>query len=255
MKRIGLVMCLAGLMSSLSAGRALAQGPGPQHPLEALKSQEYWTVFDVLRGTGKIDEDPYIPGVLLLEPPKERVLEWKPGDPVFREADVIVLRKGVTIEARVDIVGHKLHSWKERPDVQASEPESEYKALGEAIKKNPEVKEALRKRGITDLTTIRCGAAPYGYFAIPEMDGHRIMIGGCSDMHGVFLSYGRAIQGLHVQIDAANNKILKVIDEGVVPMPTGSTNFEETPENPRPGTTPIEVRQPAGPGFKVANGK
>ena len=254
MKSTGLLACLGSLIISLLAGAAATQAQAPQHPLEQLKTQEYWAVFDVLRDSGKMDADTFVPGVLLHEPGKDRVLAWKPGDPVFREADITLLRKGVTIEARVDIAGHKLLSWKERPDMQAPESDAEWKELGDEIKKNPEVREALRKRGITDLTTIHCGAAPYGYFAFPEMEGHRIMIGGCSDVHGVFLAYGRAIQGLHVQIDASDKKILKVIDEGVVPMPTGSTNFQEAPENPRPGTTPIEVRQPFGPSFRAANG-
>src|SRR5713226_9417892 len=94
----------------------LGQNTTAQHPLDALKTQEYWAVYDVLRDSGKIDADTVTHSVLLHEPAKDKVLAWKPGDPVFREADVILLRKGVTIEALVDVAGHKLESWQERKD-------------------------------------------------------------------------------------------------------------------------------------------
>jgi primary-amine oxidase len=247
--------CLAGLFLALLAGSAPAQSRVPQHPLEALTFQEYWTVRDVLRDNGKLDEDTFIPGVLLHEPTKDRVLAWKPGDPVFRVADVILLRKGLTIEARVDIAGRKLLLWKERPDVYAPESEEEYREMGEAIKKNPEVVQALKKRGFTDLTTVKCGATPLGYFALPELEGHRILFGGCSDLHGAYLHWSRTIEGLHVEMDAADKKILKVVDEGAVPMQDGTIDYEEATEPTHPETNPIEIRQPAGSGFKVTNGE
>src|SRR5258708_14906524 len=90
-----------------------AQNQPAQHPLDALKTQEYWTVYDVLRDSGKIDADTITTSVLLHEPPKDKVLAWKIGDPLFREAEVILLRKVVTIEVLVDIAGHKLESWSE----------------------------------------------------------------------------------------------------------------------------------------------
>ena len=243
------------LASVVPVAVSLAQAQAPQHPLDALTSQEYWTVYDILHETGKIDADTSVPGVLLHEPNKDRVLAWKPGDPIFREADVMVLQKGLTIEARVDIAGHKMLYWKERPDVQAPQAEGEYRALNEAIKKNPEVIAALKKRGFTDLTVIRCGAEPYGYFALPILEGRRIMLGGCNNMHGVARGYGHAIEGLHIEIDAADMKILRVIDEGSAPETTSSTNFEDAPEHVRAGTKPIEVRQPLGPSFQVENGE
>src|SRR5262245_11952764 len=85
-----------------------AQSQPPAHPLDALKTQEYWTVYDVLRDSGKLNSDTVTHSVLLHEPAKAKVLAWKPGDPIFREAEVILVRKGVTIEALVDIANHKL---------------------------------------------------------------------------------------------------------------------------------------------------
>src|SRR5579859_5504692 len=101
--RSALCRRLSALLLGLVAPALLvSQSLPPQHPLESLKTQEYWIVYDVLRDAGKIDADTLYTSVLLKEPPKEKILAWKPGDPVFREAEVILLRKGMTMEAVVD---------------------------------------------------------------------------------------------------------------------------------------------------------
>ena len=228
-----------------------AQNQPLQHPLESLKSQEYWAVHDVLRDAGKIDADTIFASVLLHEPPKDQVLAWKSGDPIFRHAEVILLRNGLTIEALVDIPGRKLESWKERKDVQAPQIVSEFRDLGELIKKDPRVIEALKKRGIADLAPVGCYPLPFGYFALPELAGHRILMGGCADSHGVYLSWGRGIEGLQIEVDATEKKVLKVIDEGQAPVPQTPINFQELPATSRPGNTPIAISQPLGPSFHL----
>jgi len=233
----------------------MAQTLAPVHPLDALKTQEYWTVYEVLQASGRIDPDTYYASVLLHEPLKDTVLGWKAGDPIPREADVILLRKGQVIEARIDIAGRKLESWKEVKGVQAPVIESEFRELGELVKKDPRVREALAKRGISDLTTVECVPLPFGYFALPELEGRRIMYGGCSDLHGAYLSWGRSIEGLYVQVDAVEKKVLKVVDEGAAPVPSGPVNFQEALSIPRAGTTPIAVTQPLGPGFQLTGGE
>jgi primary-amine oxidase len=234
---------------------ASSQNQPPTHPLDALRTQEYWTVYDVLRDAGKVDADTKTTSVLLHEPAKDTVLKWKPGDPIFREAEVILLRKGVTIEALVDLPAHKLESWTERKDVQAPVVSSEFHELDEVIKKDPRVIEAFKKRGITDLNPIECFASPFGYFALPELEGHRIMMGECADTHGVYISWARGIEGLRIEVDATEKKILKIIDDFVVPVSQAPVNYQELPTEARPGTTPITVSQPLGPSFTMKGGE
>jgi primary-amine oxidase len=234
---------------------AAAQTDAPQHPLEALKSQEYWAVYDVLQATGKMDADTYCVSLLLHEPPKETVLAWKAGGPISREADVILLRKGLAIEIRVDISGRKVESWKERKDVQAATFDREFIGLGEEAKNDPRMIEALAKHGIKDLTTVQCFPLPFGYFALPELEGHRIFYGDCFDVHGGFLTWGRPIDGLYFTMDAVDKKVLKIIDEGATAVPMSPIDFEEAAATPRPGTTPISIEQPQGPSFQIQNGE
>ena len=228
-----------------------AQNRAPTHPLDALKTQEYWAVYDVLRDSGKIDSDTVTHSVLLHEPAKDRVLAWKPGDPIFREAEVILVRKGVTIEALVDVANRKLESWRERKDVQAPVTRNEFRELDEVMKKDPRVVEALKKRGITDLAPVACFADPFSYFALPEHEGHRIMMGGCSYTHGVYHDWSRDIEGLQIKVDATQKKVLQVIDEDITPVSEAPVNYQDLETAPRPGTTPIGVSQPLGASFQV----
>ena len=131
-------------------------------------------------------------------------------------------------------------------------PSSRSELFGEdeAIKSDPRVVEALKKRGITDLGTVSCIVLPGAYQSIPEQATQRMGFGECAQRHGVFHSWGRAIEGLSLQVNMATKKVLKVVDTEVVPVPTGNIDYEGIPENPRPHTTPISISQPAGPATK-----
>jgi len=237
-----------------AAAIAAGQSPKVTHPLEGLNTQEYWTVQEVLQASGKLDADTSYASLLLHEPAKDKVLSWKSGDPIPREADAVLFRKGLVIEARVDIAGRKLESWKEVKGVHAPMLPSEFGAIGTAVKQDVRVVEALSKRGIKDLTTIDCMPLPLGYFALPEQDDHRIMYGGCTDSRGAYHSWGRSIEGLNIEVDAVEKKVLKVIDSGPVPVSSGPINFEEAASIPRAGTTPLTVMQPMGPSFQLSGG-
>ena len=247
-KRHVLLFCLA---ATLLPG----QSQKTSHPLDGLNTQEYWAVYEVLQASGKMDGDTSYASLLLHEPAKDKVLAWKPGDPIPREADAVLFRKGLVIEARVDIASKTLESWKEVKGAQAPMLTSEFGALGAVVKQDPRVIEALSKRGIKDLTTIDCMPLPLGYFALPEQDDHRIMYGGCTESRGAYHSWGRSIEGLNVKVDAIEKKVLSVTDSGPVPLSSAPINFEEAPAIARSGTTPISVTQPLGPSFQVSGGE
>jgi primary-amine oxidase len=225
------------------------------HPLDSLKTVEYWTVYDVLQQSGHLDPESFFASVLLREPAKDVVLAWKEGSPIPREADVVILRSGRTFEARVDVAGRKLLSWREAKDVQAPFLTSEIFGADEFIKKDPRVVEALKRRGITDLNTVQCIALPMAYIAVPEQTTHRVGFGSCAEQHGLYHTWGRDIDGLTMQIDMVERKVMKVVDTEIVPVAKGARSYEEIPENPRPGTTPLLISQPMGPSFQIQNGE
>ena len=159
--------------------------------------------------------------VLLHEPAKDKVLAWKTGDPIPREADVILEDNGKTIEARVDITARTLEFWKEVPGVQAPITESELDTMNDIVKKDPRVIAALKHHGVTDLAGVRCEPIPITWMIFPEQSSSRIGFGDCTDSHGVYHPWGRAIEGVYILADLTSEKVLKVIDNEPVPMSHG----------------------------------
>lgn len=227
----------------------------PSHPLDSLTATEYWTVYDVLQQAGQVTPTTLFASILLHPPAKSAVLSYKAGQAFAREADVVVLRGEKTFAGRVDIAGKKVVSFAEMPGVQAPILTSELFGVDEAIKSDPRVVEALKKRGITNLGTVSCIVLPGAYQSIPEQATQRMGFGECAQRHGVYHSWGRAIEGLSLQVNMATKKVLKVVDTEIAPVPNGNIDYEDIPENPRPHTTPISISQPAGPSYKIENGE
>ncbi len=123
----------------------LAQSPVPQHPLDGLTSSEYWAVHDILHKSGHMTPDTGVSTIVLHEPLKSTVLAWKQGDPIEREADVILEDKGQTIEARVDLTAAKLESWNVMPGVQAPFTTTELHAFSDMIKNDPRVQAGVQE--------------------------------------------------------------------------------------------------------------
>ncbi len=244
-----LLSCFA--LSFVAAGQSSAL----THPLDGLTTAEYWTVYDILRESGHTDPDTLFASVLLREPVKTVVTTWKPGDPISREADVVMLHKAQTFEARVDIAGHKLVSWQEIKTGQAPFVTSEIFGTDGIIKKDPRVLEALKKRGIIDLNSIECITLPVSYVSVPEQETQRVGFGSCSEQHGSYHSWGRSIEGLTLEMDMVTKKILKVTDSGSVAVANGAVSYEEIPEKARADAKPISVSQPQGPSYRIKDGE
>ena len=169
--RLVLRRYLPAFAAAFSLSLAAQNQPSPQHPLDGLTSAEYWAVHDILHKSGHMTPDTGVSTVLLHEPEKSTVLAWKPGDPIVREADVVLEDKGQTIEARIDLSGGKLESWTVIPGVQAPFTTGELHAFSDMIKNDPRVQEAFKKRGLTDMSTIQCAAGPLALRVFPERAG------------------------------------------------------------------------------------
>jgi len=168
--RLSAVACLTTLLFTLPA---VALAPAVHHPLDALTPDEYWAVYRVLRAAGHVQESTIFTSVLFHEPPKKEVLSWRPGEPISRKADVVLFDNGKSYAAVVDIGAQKVESYSELKDAQAPLTDDERHAVEDAVKKDPRIVEALKKRGITDLKVVTCYVEPAGYVALPEQEGNK----------------------------------------------------------------------------------
>src|SRR5450755_2598696 len=217
------VLAYAPLVVFLWAASVCAAADS-RHPLDALTAGEYWTVFETMKASGKLDAASRYAGVNIHEPPKEEVLRWKPGEPFRREALAIIKQGRRTFEAVVDVANRKLISWKEikgvEPVLIADESE-----LDDRVKADPLVQAALRKRGIADLETVGCDGSSPGYFGTPEEQGRRLQRVICSQGRGASNHGAHPIEGLIVVWDSEEAKVIRVIDTGVVPVPPGNGDY------------------------------
>ena len=105
---IGLNMRRLALFLALLAPAPLF-AQSTTHPLDGLATAEYWSVYDALQSAGHLTPETKFTSVLLHPPSKATVLAWKPGQPVPREADVVLLRDSkTTYTARVDIAARRV---------------------------------------------------------------------------------------------------------------------------------------------------
>jgi primary-amine oxidase len=247
-----LSLCSAFLLPSL------ALPPAVHHPLDALTPDEYWTVYHVLEKAGKLSEKTIFTSVLLQEPPKSVVLAWKPGMPIPRKADVVLLTDGKSAAAVVDIAAGSLESWTDLKKEQAPQTETEMHSTDDILKKDPRIVEALKKRGITDLHFVHCGVTPAGYVGLPEQtEGRRIGWGGCSDLRRRHLH----ISGTAASPASSSSSTSRRQEDPPLhrlrrrPMPPTTSIYDADGGPALPGTKPINVTEPEGPSYTIQDGE
>ncbi|RRA49837.1 hypothetical protein [Acidipila sp. EB88] len=240
-----------------SSLNAWAIAPQVQFPLDALTPQEYWTIYKTMRADGHVHEKTIFASILLHEPAKQVVLAWRPGDPITRQADVVLLDEGKSYAAVVDVAGKKVEGFHELKGEHAPFTTEEEHEVNEAIKHDPRIVEALKKRDITDLRHTVCFATPAGFVDLPEQKdpARRIGWGGCTDGEGAISGeWDREVGGLFFVVDMTTKKVLRVTDYGAVPMPETTGIYDGMGGEAMPNTKPILVTQPAGPSFSIDKG-
>src|SRR2546427_1956075 len=130
--------------------------PQVLHPLDPLSAQEITAAVSILRTSGKLGSNVRFATVVLQEPSKEVVLNFKDGDPIEREAFAIILENddGATYDAIVSITSNMVKGWKHIPEVQPCVMLDEFFECENTVKADPAFQEALRKRGITDFSLL-----------------------------------------------------------------------------------------------------
>lgn len=247
---------IALLLGFIFAAKVFALPPKVNHPLDALTVDEYWKTYNLLQSAGKLAEKTIFASVLLREPPKAQVLAWKPGKPMPRKVDAVLLTDGKSYEAVIDVTAGKIDSYTELKNFQAPMTETEMHGFDDVLKKDPRVMEALTKRGITDTRLVTCYVTPAGYVGLPEQEeGKRIGWGGCTYSANAKYGWDREIPGIFFVVDIAGRKIVRFSDYGAVPIPPTSSLYDADGGIALPGTQPILTSQPNGPSFSIKDGE
>lgn len=222
------------------------------HPLNPLTWQEYWTVLETLQKAGNLDGDTRFSHINLVPPDKKAVWSWDGNRPLPRIAYATVHQGPDTYKAIVDIKTASLQSWTKLEGIQPTWLGEEFGKMSGVAKDHPDFIKAMKKRGYEDLSLIDIFFGPPGYFGTEEEKGRRIAHGHASDPSGFRNRWGRHIQGLTVVVDMHAMEVIRVVDEGIVPVSDTNIDFNlSSVPNLREVPGPIIVQQPNGAGFKM----
>ena len=226
----------------------------PAHPLDPLSKDEIVACVQLLKANGEVTDDSRFSIIVLNEPSKEEVLNFKPGETMRREAFAVVYERSrnKTYEAVVDLKNKSVLSWKAVPGMQASRLLEEMNLNPEIVKSDPRWQEAIRKRGITDFENVQIDPWGAGYVSFPDEEGLRVARAVSYYKGSSRNYYARPIEGVVAYINLNTMKVFKVIDTGVVPVPKAAADIDPRSVGAlRNALQPLEITQPKGVNFRI----
>ena len=227
----------------------------PNHPLEPLTHAEIVQAVDVVR-KDRQQRFRFVT-VALNEPSKDVVRDYQPGKAVSREAFLILLDNatGRGYEAVVDLSAGKIATFTALPE--GTQPPimlDEFLECEEAVKRSPEFRAALKKRGVEDVSLVMVDPWSAGVYGDEGADSPgRLSRALCwVRSEPTDNGYARPLEGIVAVVDLNRMEVLRIEDYGVVPLPAQPGNWarEYLPET-RPDLLPLQIDQPEGPSFQI----
>lgn len=233
-----------------------------RHPLDPLTASEIDSVRDILVDTGMLTEHVRVAMLLPVDPPKDILAGWKSGDAIDRRVRVTLLDRSNGDSKEVDvsiaqarILGETSLNSSEPPFGQPAVIEEEYTGMDEIVKASPEWLDAMKRRGLQDyIETCYCTPLAPGFFPGREDEvGKRVvrsltyLIPNEGDN-----PWAHPVEGLIALVDLTERRVVRVEDEGDVPVPSKHGNYGLDAQGPaRTTLKPIDITQPEGPSFAV----
>ncbi|MBD9374556.1 tyramine oxidase [Rhizobium sp. ARZ01] len=206
-----------GRLLAAAAITAAGSSAALSHPLDGLSTAEISAVVQILKDDGKTDADSRYPLIELQEPAKDVVLKWKEGDPEDRRAVVNVKTGKGVFKGEVDITAKKVLSWEPVTGQPMLLLEEFLGAMNLALQ-NPDFVAALAKRDLKP-DQVFCLPLTAGAFGTPDEAGKRLMKVPCYVNPTQSNFYAKPIEGLFATVDLTSQKVVEVVDTGVVPVP------------------------------------
>src|SRR5712691_2348777 len=228
--------------------------PQVLHPLDPLSAAEITAAVAILRASDTLGPHVRFATVVLREPCKEVVLNFKDGDPLDREAFAVILDNddGATYEAIVSLTSNTVKSWKPIPAVQPCVMLDEFFECENAVKADPNFQAALRKRGITDFSLLMVDPWSAGNYGEDIEQRHRL-VRALTWVRNALTDNGYAhpVDGLQVLVDLNKMQVLRIDDNGAISVQRGADgNYtSDYIQELRTDLKPLEILQADGPSF------
>ncbi len=238
----------------LAGSSVLAQTANYVHPLDPLSREEIAAAGKLLKESGKLPANARFQTIVLNEPPKAEVYAFNAGENFRREAFFVAYDRAnnKTYEGVVDLRGQRVVSVREVPGVQPSLMLDDALMFQSIVRADAQWQQAMRKRGITEFGKVQVEMWSAGNFGFPEEQGRRLFRGLSYLREDSKNPYARPIEGIIAVVDMNARKVLKVIDSGVVPVPSATADVDEKSVGQlRDAPKPLQIVQPNGASFEV----
>lgn len=246
-------------MTTATNGVAHATGTDAAvHPLTPLTAAEICAVKQILTDHHKIDASVRFVYVGLEEPQKYEVLAFRPGDHLNRRARVLLLDRstGVGTDYLISISDKSiLDSITIDSTTEGHVPilDEEFDDIESYLLDSADWLTAMNKRGI-DPKKVRGVPLSAGVFGHEDEVGHRIVrVLAFLQEDEPDLAWAHPIDGVVAYADLTKGKIVKVVDDAILPVPQERGQWNAAPHHSpdRTDLKPIEITQPEGVSFTV----
>ena len=156
----------------------------------------------------------------------------------------------------VDLGSGSVRRYEALPDgVQPPIMLDEFVECEEAVRRSPIFREAMKKRGIDDVSLVMVDAWSAGHYGNepPEDRGKRLVRALCwfrTEPHDN--GYARPIENIVAVVDLNRKQLIRIEDYGVVPLPPQAGNWTRAYVKERShDLKPLDVSQPKGASFTV----
>jgi primary-amine oxidase len=227
------------------------------HPLDPLTAAEIRQACAIVRRDRGVGDGWRFASIELKEPPKAELPALESGRIDRREALVVCWDRadGQAYRAVVSLTGNGVTAWEHLPGQQPNMTVDEWHECDEMLRSHPAVKEALTRRGISDMSRVLADMWAYGAAFVPERyQGRRI--GWCdlwfrgSEQGN---PYAHHVTGLHPVVDLNTMTLLELEDtghDGRDPQVMGEYLPALVPLRPRE-VAPLHISQPEGAGLTL----
>ena len=211
--------------------------------MDPLSASEYGAALEALRAVGLVDDGTRYPLITLDEPEKAEVWAWRPGTAapraIPRSARITVKKGPRTFEARVDLARRAVLTWTEVEGVQPTIFAGEGARAVRLTQADPGWRAAMAKRGLTRTEDVVCTPLSVGNFGRAEAVTRRLLKVVCFDARGSRNYWARPIEGVVAVVDLDGNRVTRVTDSGVRPIPEPAELDPESVGPLRPAAKPV----------------
>ncbi|HTA07674.1 MAG TPA: primary-amine oxidase [Streptosporangiaceae bacterium] len=227
------------------------------HPLDPLSADEIRHVAAALRARKEVDPGWRFASIDLAEPAKDELTRGAAD--IARAAHVICWNTadGQACRALVSLPDGDITQWELLPDVQPNMTVDEWHECDEMLRRQPQLIDALARRGITDVSLVLTDVWAYGAALVPAR--YRGLRLGWADVWARGSAdgnpYAHHITGLHPVVDLNRMRLLELEDnesEGGTERPDVMGEYlPELIPTPQREVSPLHVHQPDGVSFTL----